>query len=796
MALGGLPGDAAVELLERELGRPLDREEQDGPPHRRGGRRRAVADPGGAALLGEIGSELDELAGRMASGCTPDDLAAMLLKTLDDDERTVLSVLTALGGATLPANHIAELTGVHDAEAVIASLLKMGLIKANSPRYSVTDAPTLRRVVEHSDWHPRLRSHFTSWVERNGDRPDVVMEERRALISVLDRAAETAAWTDLLRLARGVEGSFFVTKQWGGWREVLEHQLTAAERLGDRSAAGWAHHQLGSRALCLGDRGAALDHLTRALAIRESLGEGIAAATTRHNLSLLAGASRRPGDAVGGAATVVAAAAPIAAVPLLVMILGVVVGIIVAAGAVAVATGNFGRAGSSSTAATESSALRPDPDRLDFGAVAAGTDVVRSVTLRNTGDEPVHIGSVAIAGELGVFRVDGETCTTVAVLPGEGCRIDVRFSPPAPGPYRGELVADAGAEGDVRVPVTGTTGNGGDSTPPPPLRAGIDPASLDFGAWPISGSPVVRSVAVVSTGQGEVRVASLELDGAERGFSIVRDGCTGVSLPPGGRCVVGVAFDPAQTGLRRGVLTVTLAPPGGRLSSSLTGTGTSAPDGAVVIDPVAARRLVCGSRVDMAVTGSDAGRPGVPLTFSASGLPRGLSLHQTLPTRAGISRGVLAAPGRYTQVTLRAADEEQDSLTFPVDVVPATLELTWLQPLVDLTTGAPPTAVAVVRQTEGTGIDLSTVPMVFEVTNTTSRATTQVQTTPAPDGRVALQLQPSQLTPGLYSVRLRVDPSNPCYRMASAVPVALAVNADALGATLYALSDLLSSTPL
>jgi len=68
---------------------------------------------------------------------------------------------------------------------------------------------------------------------------------------------------------------------------VGERCLAAAKATKDRSAEGWALHQLGTRALCLGGAARARALLAQAVSLRESLAEDAAAAISRHNLEFV-----------------------------------------------------------------------------------------------------------------------------------------------------------------------------------------------------------------------------------------------------------------------------------------------------------------------------------------------------------------------------------------------------------------------------------------------------------------------------------------------------------------------------
>src|SRR5262249_42938857 len=75
-----------------------------------------------------------------------------------------------------------------------------------------------------------------------------------------------------------------VSARWGAWELALEGCLGAAKALGDRSVEAWVLHEMGTRAVCLGDERTARRLLTQAAALREAAGEHAAAAISRRNL--------------------------------------------------------------------------------------------------------------------------------------------------------------------------------------------------------------------------------------------------------------------------------------------------------------------------------------------------------------------------------------------------------------------------------------------------------------------------------------------------------------------------------
>lgn len=297
LALEGLPRDDALTLLERELARPLTPEELPaavdlcdllaGHPLRL----LQVA-----ALVREHGQTLVEIKRRLSQAAPVEALTKQLLDSLSPTERRVLGTLALFGGAPLGHEHLAALTGLPDPTPVVENLLQRSLVQAHSPRYSLTGD-----LAQH--WPPawdltplaeRALTYFTRWAEQSQSAPDRLLEEAGAIRQLLAWAVEAKRWPETLRLVRALEGALSLNGRWGAWADVLQSGLQAAEALGDRAAKAWAWHQLGTRALCLDDKVTARTALSRALRLRETLGDYAGADVTRHNLNLLLGAPPTP----------------------------------------------------------------------------------------------------------------------------------------------------------------------------------------------------------------------------------------------------------------------------------------------------------------------------------------------------------------------------------------------------------------------------------------------------------------------------------------------------------------------
>jgi hypothetical protein len=286
IVLKGLAAEDAVLLLEREIERSLDATERSEAASlcvAIGGHPLRILQA--AAIIRERGISLDP----WARTVTPESLITELLASIDEKQRRALLALTAFPAMPLHAQHISGIAEVTDLEPSLTELTRRGLVVSSQSRYQLADgiADRLRRTEELKPWMNRAITYFTAWAERYRRNADTLRQESEALVRVQCSAADSHRWEEVLELGRLVEGALILGARWGAWAVTLERCLAAAKANRDRSAEAWALHELGSRALCLGDTGAARTMLTQAIRLRDELGDPSATAATRQNLSLV-----------------------------------------------------------------------------------------------------------------------------------------------------------------------------------------------------------------------------------------------------------------------------------------------------------------------------------------------------------------------------------------------------------------------------------------------------------------------------------------------------------------------------
>lgn len=290
VSLAGLPLENALELLEYELNRPFTSEEhlaarvlcaalQGHPDHLI----QAVA------LVREGHCSLPEIVYQIQHTNPAKGLAELILATLSEPERIVTQTLAALQGAPLPLEHLDALTGLPDTEALIEKLRQRGLVQAHSPRYSLTGGlgQLLFQDADLTSYLERGLVHFILWTETHLLDPERLLQDLEPISQILNWAIRAGRWVEALRLVRAIDPALALGKRWTAWEQTLQAGLQAAQAANNRAAEAWVSHQLGSRALCLGETRIARSFLNRALELREGLGDYIGTVITRHNLNLL-----------------------------------------------------------------------------------------------------------------------------------------------------------------------------------------------------------------------------------------------------------------------------------------------------------------------------------------------------------------------------------------------------------------------------------------------------------------------------------------------------------------------------
>jgi hypothetical protein len=310
---------------------------------------------------------------------------------------------------------------------------------------------------------------------------------------------------------------------------ALETGLAAAVAAGDVAGEAWAAHQLGSRALGLGDRATATDRLSQAIRLRESIHDDAGLQASRHNLGLAGGGGEPPGpsDGGGGGGGGFRWGLWLSTLGVLAVIAAVVVVLLLRNG--------------------EAAALGVNPAAVPFGNVTVDTRAAQSVAVANQGGTTLTITGVDLEDATSDAVTIGGDCLGAQLDAGESCHVDLAFAPSVAESFRADLVItdDTGAD-PLRVPITG------DGVTERVAGISFDPGVLQFPPTVIGGPEVgQQTLSVTNTGQADLTISGVEQSGATE-FVVAVDGCGGGRGPA--RCVLldHCAFRPDRTQLVRG----------------------------------------------------------------------------------------------------------------------------------------------------------------------------------------------------------------------------------------------------
>ena len=298
VTLKGLPAADAVRLFRNELGRPLSAAEEKGA--------QIICESVACIPLlvlraahearANNRSLLDVVSERKPA---PGDqrLAAAEINSSSDDEKKVLAALAVFSGARVAGEHVAAIAGVNNVEPLLDDLEQRGLVQSHEQQYTLASDVKAAQFGNLKPWFARAVVHFVEWTKERRNQHKLIAGSAAAILLLLKQAVAAQAWNEVRSLGHAAEEALTVSGKWDMWASVLNNINTAARAQGDIAEQAWVLHQLGTRALLLGDHAAAKADLTDALDIRERLNDVSGAAITRHNLNiLLAPLPPRPED--------------------------------------------------------------------------------------------------------------------------------------------------------------------------------------------------------------------------------------------------------------------------------------------------------------------------------------------------------------------------------------------------------------------------------------------------------------------------------------------------------------------
>jgi hypothetical protein len=201
---------------------------------------------------------------------------------------------------------------------------------------------------------------------------------------------------------------------------------------------------------------------------------------------------------------------------------------------------------------------------LDFGQQVTGVTVRRTLTLANTGGDPLNISQMTLIGS-GAFGLEG-ACASIA--PERSCDLTVTFTPMGLAAFSARLdIVSNHSGGVVQVSLSGV----GTALPRAALELSV--GALGFGSQGVGSTSASQNVRLTSIGAVAAQINSIAPSLPD--FIVDASQCPAL-LAPQQSCDIGVAFKPVASGARIGFLVVqsNAVPEGGLPHSvSLIGVG-------------------------------------------------------------------------------------------------------------------------------------------------------------------------------------------------------------------------------
>jgi IPT/TIG domain len=444
LALGGLPNDAALQLVSRDIGRVPTGAELAAV------RRLVVAVDGqplhlrqAAALIRERGRSFGELAREAERD--PTILDRLSVNALAVSERRALAVLALAAGALMPAQLVGSMGDIANVGEVLHLLHRRGLVERRGDRFGLPACKVdgyRKLVLDDLELGAAVRE-LINWFLARDPTSEQSTSAASAALSILAFAAERGDWPAVARLVQVVEPVLTLAGRWEASRHALTVGLQAAHTSGDQVAEALFSHEQGTLALCLDELADAQRLLQHALDLRERTGDREGAAVTRHNLQILKPPTPPPPTRLP------ARKLALISTGVLVVVAGLIVGIIKATATqpqahatdapsqTVASTPGTTPATPGTTPATTPASTPPSSRPIATPPVVSS---IRPMSGGQSGGTSVTISGTGFTGATGVsfgpnsassFTVDSDAQITAVSPAGQGGTVDLTVSTPA-----------------------------------------------------------------------------------------------------------------------------------------------------------------------------------------------------------------------------------------------------------------------------------------------------------------------------------------------------------------------------
>lgn len=209
------------------------------------------------------------------------------------------------------------------------------------------------------------------------------------------------------------------------------------------------------------------------------------------------------------------------------------------------------------------------PSALSFPSTNQGSSSVpQTLTVISSGNSPLHISSVSLAGANPSDFSFTNNCTA-PLTPSSNCAISVTFNPTAAGQRVADLMIADDAPGSPQTVVL--TGVGIAVVP----ALTFSPPAPSFPATTQGTSSPPQAISVINSGNAFLQISSVSLGGSSASQFSLTSNCAG-SLAPAASCTASLVFSPVAAGQSAAMLTVTDDAPGSPQSASISATAVAA----------------------------------------------------------------------------------------------------------------------------------------------------------------------------------------------------------------------------
>jgi hypothetical protein len=218
-----------------------------------------------------------------------------------------------------------------------------------------------------------------------------------------------------------------------------------------------------------------------------------------------------------------------------------------------------------------------DPQELQFAAQSVDAPSTHTVSIQNTGDEPIGIAGMSVTGPAaGDYTIAQNQCpqAPATLAPAASCQVTVQLAPSQPGARVGLLQVSDDAAGSPQIlPMAGV---GVNATP----AVQFNPESINFNSEPL-GSSTEQSISLAAVAGPPATLNGLSVIGPAAADFSMANNC----VSPLVACDIYVTFTPSVTGLRSAAVEIQDNASGNPQIVPLSGSGILAqPLGSITIN--------------------------------------------------------------------------------------------------------------------------------------------------------------------------------------------------------------------